>query len=62
MSRWLPQSREELEMDQMADIALRCAQAEWQPGKALAAAFGAGVAFATAYATAMAFLFSHFPR
>jgi uncharacterized membrane protein (DUF441 family) len=49
-------------MDQRADIASPHVRIEWAPGKALAAAFGAGVAFATAIAAGMAFLFSHIMR
>jgi len=63
MSGWSPPSREELEVEQIkADIALNRAQTQWEPWKALSAAFGAGVAVATALAAAMAFLFSHIMR
>jgi hypothetical protein len=48
-------------MDQRADFALPRVQIEWAPGKALAAAFGAGVAF-TAFAAAMAFVVAHVLR
>jgi hypothetical protein len=63
MSGWSPPSREELELDQIkADLALERAQTQWEPWKALTAAFGAGAAFATAIAAAMAFLFAHILR
>jgi hypothetical protein len=62
MSGWSPPSREELEVERRADIASPHMQIEWAPGKALAAAFGAGVAFTTAFAAAMAFVVAHFLR
>jgi hypothetical protein len=62
VSAWSPPSREELELEQKANIALAQGQIEWGPGKALIAAFGAGVAFATMIAAAMAFLIAHLLR
>jgi hypothetical protein len=48
MSLAVGPSREELEMDQIrADIALKRVQTQWEPWKALAAAFGAGATVAT---------------
>ncbi len=41
-----------------ADIALKRAQTQWEPWKAMTAAFGAGAAFATAIAAMLAFVFS----
>jgi hypothetical protein len=63
MSGWTPPSGEELEMEQIrADIALKRAQTQWEPWKAMTAAFGAGAAFATAIAAMLAFVFSHIMR
>jgi len=62
MSRWLSPSREDWEVERRADIASPYMQSEWAPGKALAAAFGAGVAFTTAFAAAMAFVLAHVLR
>ena len=57
---WAPPSREELELDQIrADIALKHVQTQWEPWKAMAAAFGAGATVASAIFALAAYLFTH---
>ena len=53
-------SREELEMEQIvADIALKRAQTQWEPWKAMAAAFGAGATVASAMLALAVYVISH---
>ncbi len=60
ISDWAPPSREELEMDQIrADIALKRVQTQWEPWKAMAAAFGAGATVASAMLALAVYAVSH---
>ncbi len=53
-------SREELEVEQIrADIALKRVQAQWEPWKAMTAAFGAGAALATAMLALAVYVLAH---
>ncbi len=55
-----PPSRAELEVEQiMADIALKRAQTQWEPWKAMAAAFGAGATIASAMLALAVYVISH---
>jgi hypothetical protein len=57
ISDWAPPSREELELDQIrADIALKRAQTQWEPWKAMATAFGAGAAIFSAFGILIGYL------
>jgi hypothetical protein len=60
MSEQMFPTREELEVDQIrADIALKRAQTQWEPWKAMAAAFGAGATVATAMGALAVYALSH---
>ena len=60
MSEWTHALREELEVEQiMADIALKRAQTQWEPWKAMAAAFGAGATIASAMLALAVYVISH---
>ncbi len=60
MSEQMFPTREELEVDQIrADIALNRVQTQWEPWKAMAAAFGAGATVATAMGALAVYALSH---
>ena len=57
MSDWAPPSRAELEVEQiMADVALKRAQTQWEPWKAMATVLGASAAIFTGLGVLIGYL------